>query len=189
MRTGPAKTYPAKWLYRRADLPIKVLEVYPNWRRIQDPSGERAGCWSTLLSETRTAIVTGEEPRRCTKRPARFAGALSRPAGRRGRISNARPTGASLSERPPRLHQHRHIWGTDPARPSNSLRFARGLANAGRMDEADRRLRARLLDGARFSSILTGPWWSLPRLRTRSAWPGLRPLLDGCRAAWTVASR
>src|SRR3712207_2092755 len=36
MRTGPAKTYPAKWLYRRADLPIKVLEVYPSWRKVQD---------------------------------------------------------------------------------------------------------------------------------------------------------
>src|SRR3546814_5268691 len=28
MRTGPGRTYPATWLYQRADLPIKVVEVY-----------------------------------------------------------------------------------------------------------------------------------------------------------------
>ena len=63
MRTGPAKTYPAKWLYRRADLPIKVLEVYPNWRRIQDPDGEVGWMLVNLLSDTRTGLVTGNERR------------------------------------------------------------------------------------------------------------------------------
>jgi SH3-like domain-containing protein len=63
MRTGPAKTYPAKWLYRRADLPIKVLEVYPNWRKIQDPGGEVGWMLVNLLSDTRTGLVTGSGPR------------------------------------------------------------------------------------------------------------------------------
>ena len=63
MRTGPAKTYPAKWLYRRADLPIKVLEVYPSWRKVQDPDGETGWMLVNLLSDTRTGIVRGNEPR------------------------------------------------------------------------------------------------------------------------------
>jgi SH3-like domain-containing protein len=63
MRTGPAKTYPAKWLYRRADLPIKVLEVYPSWRKVQDPDGETGWMLVNLLSDTRTGIVRGEAPR------------------------------------------------------------------------------------------------------------------------------
>jgi SH3-like domain-containing protein len=63
MRTGPAKTYPAKWLYRRADLPIKVLEVYPSWRKVQDPDGETGWMLVNLLSDTRTAIVRGDQPR------------------------------------------------------------------------------------------------------------------------------
>ena len=63
MRTGPAKTYPAKWLYRRADLPIKVLEVYPSWRKVQDPDGETGWMLVNLLSDTRTGIVRGDEPR------------------------------------------------------------------------------------------------------------------------------
>lgn len=69
MRTGPGKNYPATWLYQRADLPIKVLEVYPNWRRIQDPDGTVGWMLVHLLSDTRTAIVTGREPRPMHERP------------------------------------------------------------------------------------------------------------------------
>ncbi len=63
MRTGPGKTYPAVWLYRRADLPIKVLEVYPSWRKVQDPDGEVGWMLLGLLSGTRTGLITGAEPR------------------------------------------------------------------------------------------------------------------------------
>ena len=63
MRAGPGKNYPATWLYLRADLPIKVVEVYPNWRRIQDPEGTTGWMLVHLLSDTRTALVTGSEPR------------------------------------------------------------------------------------------------------------------------------
>ena len=63
MRTGPGQNYPATWMYVRADLPIKVVETYPNWRKVQDPAGETGWMLQRLLSDTRTAIVTGGEPR------------------------------------------------------------------------------------------------------------------------------
>lgn len=63
MRTGPGKNFPAKWLYRRGDLPIKVIEVYPSWRKVQDPDGTTGWMLVNLLSDTRTALVRGEEPR------------------------------------------------------------------------------------------------------------------------------
>lgn len=63
MRAGPGRSYPAKWLYRRADLPIKILEVYPSWRRVQDHEGATGWMLVNLLSDTRTALVTGNEPR------------------------------------------------------------------------------------------------------------------------------
>lgn len=63
MRTGPGKNFPSVWLYRRADLPIKVLEIYPSWRKIQDPAGTVGWMLVNLLADTRTAIVTGTEPR------------------------------------------------------------------------------------------------------------------------------
>lgn len=63
MRTGPGRNYPATWLYRRADLPIKVVEVYPSWRKVEDPGGTTGWMLVSLLSERRTALVTGNEPR------------------------------------------------------------------------------------------------------------------------------
>src|SRR5688500_4666231 len=62
MRTGLGKNYPATWLYVLADLPIIVVEVYPSWRKIQDPAGTTGWMLVNLLSDTRTALVTGEEP-------------------------------------------------------------------------------------------------------------------------------
>ena len=63
MRTGPGRNYPATWLYVRPDLPIKVVETYPDWRKVQDPTGETGWMLQRLLSDTRTALVTGGELR------------------------------------------------------------------------------------------------------------------------------
>jgi SH3-like domain-containing protein len=62
MRTGPGRNYPATWLYRRADLPVKVVETYPDWRKVQDPAGETGWMLQRLLSDTRSAIVTAGSP-------------------------------------------------------------------------------------------------------------------------------
>lgn len=57
MRTGPGKTYPASWLYVRADLPVKVVAVFKEWRKVQDPDGTEGWMLANLLSETRTGYV------------------------------------------------------------------------------------------------------------------------------------
>jgi SH3-like domain-containing protein len=62
MRTGPGRNFPGTWLYRRPDLPIRVVEIYQNWRRIEDPDGTRGWMLVSLLSDQRTAIVRGAAP-------------------------------------------------------------------------------------------------------------------------------
>ena len=62
MRTGPERTYPATWRYRRRDLPVQVLQVYGNWRRIREQDGTEGWMLATLLSAQRTAVVTGDGP-------------------------------------------------------------------------------------------------------------------------------
>ena len=62
MRTGPGRNYPATWQYVRRDLPIRVVEVYQSWRKVQDPDGATGWFLVNLLSDTRTAIVRGERP-------------------------------------------------------------------------------------------------------------------------------
>jgi SH3-like domain-containing protein len=59
MRTGPGRQYPASWLYQREDLPIKVIDIYGEWRKIEDPDGTQGWMQVNLLSETRTAMVIG----------------------------------------------------------------------------------------------------------------------------------
>ena len=55
MRSGPGRNYPGIWLYKRRDLPIRVVQIYPNWRKIEDPDGQQGWMLVTLLSDRRTA--------------------------------------------------------------------------------------------------------------------------------------
>jgi SH3-like domain-containing protein len=59
MRTGPGRNYPASWLYQRADLPVKVVEVYNDWRKIEDPDGTQGWMQVQLMSSQRTGYVVG----------------------------------------------------------------------------------------------------------------------------------
>lgn len=57
MRAGPGRNYPSTWIYRRADLPVKVIQRHDDWRRVKDPDGTQGWMLRTLLSDTRTAMV------------------------------------------------------------------------------------------------------------------------------------
>ncbi len=69
MRAGPGRNYPGTWLYVRADLPVRVTEIYQSWRKIEDPDGTSGWMLVNLLSDTRAAIVRGGEPRPMHERP------------------------------------------------------------------------------------------------------------------------
>ncbi len=60
MRTGPGRQFPSSWLYQRAGLPVRVIETYPNWRKIEDPDGTQGWIQASLLSGDRTGLVTGD---------------------------------------------------------------------------------------------------------------------------------
>ncbi|MCG7349639.1 SH3 domain-containing protein [Sphingomonas sp. ACRSK] len=59
MRTGPGKNYPVSWTFRRADLPIKVVDIYQDWRKVEDPDGTQGWMQVGLLSDQRTGYVNG----------------------------------------------------------------------------------------------------------------------------------
>lgn len=89
MRTGPARTYPASWLYQRADLPVRVVAVFKEWRKVEDPDGTQGWMLGNLVSATRTAIVHGTQPAAMLDRPAPGAKLLWHVApGVVGRISH-----------------------------------------------------------------------------------------------------
>lgn len=59
MRTGPSTEYPVKWIYKRKNLPVKVIDTHEDWRKIEDPDGDQGWMHVRLLSSVRTAIVIG----------------------------------------------------------------------------------------------------------------------------------
>lgn len=61
MRVGPSLDYPSNWVYRRRDLPVKVVQVLGLWRKIEDPDGTQGWMHVRLLRDTPTAIVTAPE--------------------------------------------------------------------------------------------------------------------------------
>ncbi|HET9638610.1 MAG TPA: SH3 domain-containing protein [Allosphingosinicella sp.] len=116
MRTGPGQNYPATWLYVRADLPIRVVETYPNWRKISDSDGTTGWMLQRLLSDRRTALVTGDSPRPMRQDPAEDSKVryLAEP-GVVGRLSKC-VGGWCLLEVGDRRGYMRteHFWGLDP---------------------------------------------------------------------------
>ena len=88
MRTGPARTYPANWLYRRADLPVRVVAAHKEWRKVEDPDGTQGWMLANLLSGERTALVRGTEPLAMREGPTAGGRLLWRAApGVVGRVS------------------------------------------------------------------------------------------------------
>lgn len=57
VRVGPGKRYPIRWVYKRKDLPIEVIEEFGHWRKIRDYHGDEGWTHHTLLSGKRTAMV------------------------------------------------------------------------------------------------------------------------------------
>ena len=57
-RRGPSLHHRVDWLYRRRGLPVRVTAEHGNWRRVEDIEGLGGWVHHSLISGTRTAIVT-----------------------------------------------------------------------------------------------------------------------------------
>lgn len=59
MRVGPAEEYQITWVYRRPQLPLKILRVKDGWRLVQDPDGGQGWMNQRFLTRLRTGYVKG----------------------------------------------------------------------------------------------------------------------------------
>ena len=116
MRTGPAQTYPARWRYVRRGLPMRVIETYPSWRKVQDPDGETGWMLVRLLSDVRTALVTGDAPRPMHADPDASSPIRYRAEpGVVGRIAGCARGWCGLDVGGRRgFIRTEHVWGVDP---------------------------------------------------------------------------
>lgn len=116
MRAGPGTNYPGLWLYVRQDLPIRVVAVHESWRKIEDPGGTQGWMLVNLLSDTRTAIVRGDEPRPLHERPDAASPVRFRAEpGVVGRLSDCGGAWCRLDARGRGgFIRIDHIWGIGP---------------------------------------------------------------------------
>lgn len=120
MRTGPGRNYPASWLYQRRDLPLKVLDVYGEWRKVEDPGGTQGWMLRNLLDERRTGIVVGGVTElRATPAPSAHINWRVEP-GVVGRLSKCAGGWCrfDVGGRAGYIEQS-HLWGVEPGEVLN----------------------------------------------------------------------
>jgi SH3-like domain-containing protein len=57
LRTGPGTEYPTSWVFRRAGLPLEVMQEFDTWRQVRDADGTTGWVLQSFLSGRRTALV------------------------------------------------------------------------------------------------------------------------------------
>ena len=131
MRTGPGRNYPGVWLYKRRDLPVRVLQIYPNWRKIEDPDGEKGWMLVTLLSDRRTAMKPTSARAPATLTPRTMTSTRSLPVARSSRAARSSP----------RRSWSRSVAGGSPGRAGATRRLP-SSAGAAAADPAERTAKA-----------------------------------------------
>jgi SH3-like domain-containing protein len=57
LRQGPGTEYPTAWVFRRAGLPVEVINEFESWRQVRDAEGTTGWVLGSMLSGRRTAVI------------------------------------------------------------------------------------------------------------------------------------
>lgn len=60
LRIGPGIRYPIDWVYRRAGLPVEIIDEFDTWRRIRDWQGTEGWVHQSMVQGQRGILVTGK---------------------------------------------------------------------------------------------------------------------------------
>ena len=66
IRVGPSKNYPIVIKYIRKNFPLKILEEYGEWRKVEDFKKNNGWIHKSLISGNRTGIVLSKESKNIT---------------------------------------------------------------------------------------------------------------------------
>lgn len=78
-RVGPGKRYPIRYVYKRAQLPVQIVEEFAHWRRIKDFEGSTSWVQKTQLAGVRTAMIM-DKPQNLYAKPEVTSGPTVRAA-------------------------------------------------------------------------------------------------------------
>ena len=60
VRVGPGKRYPTKFVYKRKQLPVQIIEEFAHWRKIADYEGTTGWVHKGMVDGRRTAIIVNK---------------------------------------------------------------------------------------------------------------------------------
>tara|TARA_B100000963_G_scaffold309909_1_gene286151 strand:+ start:43 stop:600 length:558 start_codon:yes stop_codon:yes gene_type:complete len=61
IRVGPSKKYPVEIKYIKKNYPLKILEEYGEWRKVEDFKKNTGWIHKSLISGTRTGIIVSKD--------------------------------------------------------------------------------------------------------------------------------
>ncbi len=116
VRRGPGLDYRKDWVFRRAGLPVQVVDEYGDWRRIVDK--DQAGGWvyHAMITGRRTVVITADDVV-FRQDPADTAAATAQ--AERGVVARLRKCGETWCEVEADGHRgwvpKTAVWGVDPS--------------------------------------------------------------------------
>ncbi|MEL6947406.1 MAG: SH3 domain-containing protein [Pseudomonadota bacterium] len=131
LRVGPGRKYPIAWRYKRAGLPVEIIQEFSLWRRIRDSEGTTGWVLHSLLSGQRTALIAPWQRRvnaagvirasmlkgrRSASSEARLAAKLE--AGLLAAVEHCTGAWCALSAQKTRFWiKQNKLWGVYPGEP------------------------------------------------------------------------
>lgn len=60
-REGPSRNHRIVWIYQKRGLPLKVVQEWQIWRKVEDPFGDQTWVLASMLQRQRTVYFIGDD--------------------------------------------------------------------------------------------------------------------------------
>ncbi len=61
LRVGPGKRFPIIWVYQQKNLPVKIIDTYPDWYKIEDKWGQTGWVAKQNISTQKKMAMTNDD--------------------------------------------------------------------------------------------------------------------------------
>ena len=61
MRSGPGERFPIEWVYKRKNFPVKIIDTFEHWYKIEDINQTQGWVHKRMLSDKKTALTKENE--------------------------------------------------------------------------------------------------------------------------------
>ena len=118
-REGPSRDHRIVWIYKKRGLPLKVVQEWQTWRKVEDPFGDQTWVMANMLQRQRTVYFTGDDGEDVALRARPDINAAVRAEVARGVVAEllscSRGGGEVKADGVKGWAPRRTLWGADSA--------------------------------------------------------------------------